>query len=96
MNNIIEQKGHVFFWELIDYSEKDEYGDLSAKIFIEGDCKNYRFKWLKLSYHKDEMGKDNAVHKKPSDLLAGWQKPALDSTSMLVLDFVCKNKGVVL
>ena len=43
---------------MIDYKFKDEYGDLSAKIYIKADCIKMRFKWLKLSYHKDSMGKD--------------------------------------
>ena len=96
MQTILEQKGRVFFWELIDYKKKDEYGDLSAKIYIEGDCKNFRFKWLKLSYHKDSMGKDNAKNQEPSRVVADWQHPKRNSTSMKVLDYVCSNKGILL
>ena len=49
INTLYEREGRVFFWELIDYKNKDEYGDHSAKIYIEGDCANYRFKWLKFA-----------------------------------------------
>ena len=96
MNNIKESKGQVYFWELIDYNKKDEYGDKSAKIYIQGDCINLKFKWLKLSYHKDEMGKGNVKIQPPSNLVAGWQYPKINSTSMVILDFVCKNKGITL
>ena len=58
METIIESKGFVYFWELIDYKE-DEYGDKSAKIYIEADCIKYKFKWVKLSYHKEAMAKDD-------------------------------------
>ena len=96
MENITESRGLVYFWELIDYNKKDEYGDKSAKIYIEGDCINFKFKWIKLSYHKDKMGKDYAKVQNPSHLVSDWQYPMQNSTSMVVLDFVCKNKGITL
>ena len=96
MDSILEKSGHVFFWELIDYNKKDEYGDLSAKIYIKGDCKNLRFKWLKLSYHKFPMARDESEKQSPSKIVADWQYPRSNSTSMQVLHFVCNNKGIVL
>tara|TARA_Y100001970_G_scaffold291587_1_gene429332 strand:+ start:1440 stop:1889 length:450 start_codon:yes stop_codon:yes gene_type:complete len=96
MLSISEEKGRVFFWELIDYKKEDEYGDLSAKIYVEGDCENLRFKWLKLSYHKDPMGKDQSQNQAPSKIVSYWQHPRLNSTSMKVLSFVCENKGITL
>ena len=96
LQTIHEKEGQIFFWELIDYKFQDEYGDLSAKIFIQGDCSKLRFKWLKLSYHKDSMGRDMVVDQKPSKLVSQWQYPKIHTTSMKVLDFVCKNKGITL
>ena len=96
MENIKEVRGFVYFWELIDYNKKDEYGDKSAKIYIEGDCINLKFKWIKLSYHKDKMGKDYAKVQIPSNIVSDWQYPVQNSTSMAILDFVCKNKGFTL
>lgn len=96
MENIKEDRGFVYFWELIDYNKKDEYGDKSAKIYIEGDCINFKFKWIKLSYHKDKMGKDYAKVQIPSNIVSDWQYPVQNSTSMAILDFVCKNKGITL
>ena len=96
MENITESKGFVYFWELIDYKEKDEYGDKSAKIYIVGECINYKFKWINVSYHKDNMAKDKVKLQSPSDLVADWQYPNQNTTSMVILDFVCKNKGITL
>ena len=73
-----------------------QYGDKSAKIYIEGDCINLKFKWIKLSYHKDKMGKDYAKVQIPSNIVSDWQYPVQNSTSMAILDFVCKNKGFTL
>ena len=96
METIIESKGFVYFWELIDYKKEDEYGDKSAKIYIEADCTNYKFKWIKLSYHKDAMAGDDVKVQSPSNIVSDWQFPNKNSTSMIVLDFVCKNKGITL
>ena len=96
METIIESKGFIYFWELIDYKKEDEYGDKSAKIYIEADCINYKFKWVKLSYHKDAMAEDDVKVQSPSNLVSDWQFPHQNSTSMIVLDFVCKNKGITL
>ena len=65
-------------------------------MYFEGDCVNYRFKWLKLSYHKYPMAEDKVANQIPSETLKNWQYPEMNSTSMTVLNYVCKNKGVTL
>ena len=55
LNSTYEKKSHIYFWQLINYNEKDEYGDYSAKILIKGNCNLFKFKWLKISYHKEIM-----------------------------------------
>ena len=92
MKKIYENNDYIYFWQLINYNEKDEYGDLSAKIFIQGDCKSFKFKWLKVAYHKMFMGKDKVNLKNPSEILSGWQSPNLGSTSHAVLEYACKNR----
>ena len=86
----------IFFWQLINYKKKDEYGDMSAKIYIKGNCKSFKFKWLKVTYHKLLMAKDQVLAKKPSDMVAGWQSAFPHSTSYAVIDYVCRNKGILL
>ena len=96
MKNLNESKGHIYFWQLINYNEQDEYGDMSAKVYVKAECKIFKFKWVKVSYHKMLMGKDYVKPDNPSKLVAGWQFPTLGSTSYAVLDYVCKNKGLLL
>ena len=96
MKNLNESKGHIYFWQLINYNEQDEYGDMSAKIYVKAQCEIFKFKWVKVSYHKMLMGKDYVKPDNPSKLVAGWQFPTLGSTSYSVLDYVCKNKGLLL
>ena len=96
MYNIKEKENNIFFWQLINYVKKDEYGDLSAKILTKANCKKYKLKWIKISYHKEKMAKDHAISKKPSSTVSGWQSPHRLSTTKKVLEYVCKNKGTLL
>ena len=96
MENLNESKGYIYFWQLINYNEQDEYGDMSAKIYVKAECEVFKFKWLKVSYHKMLMGKDYVKPDNPSKLVSGWQFPSIGSTSYAVLDHVCKNKGLLL
>ena len=91
---IKETNGYVYFWELIDYSTLDEYGDHSARILVKGDCEKLRFKWIKIAYHKLPMAKDSKKEIEPSDLYKNWQYPKTASTSRLVLDFACSIAGI--
>ena len=43
--------GYVYFWRLSDFLKPDTYGELSYKIYTQGDCKLFRFKYLSDSYH---------------------------------------------
>ena len=96
MENLNESKGYIYFWQLINYNDQDEYGDMSAKIYVKAECEVFKFKWLKVSYHKMLMGKDYVKPDNPSKLVSGWQFPSNGSTSYAVLDYVCKNKGLLL
>ena len=96
MEKLNESKGYIYFWQLINYNDQDEYGDMSAKIYVKAECEVFKFKWLKVSYHKMLMGKDHVKPDNPSKLVSGWQFPIIGSTSYAVLDHVCKNKGLLL
>ena len=96
MSNIKEKKNDIFFWQLINYVKKDEYGDLSAKILTKANCITYKLKWIKISYHKEYMAKDHVILKKPSTTVSGWQLPHRLSASKKVLEYVCNNKGTLL
>ncbi len=96
MENLYIHKGYIYFWQLINYNDQDEYGDMSAKIYVKAECEVFKFKWLKVSYHKMSMAKDYVKPNNPSKLVSEWQFPSIGSTSYAVLDHVCKNKGLLL
>ena len=53
---IKKHDGYVYWWDLTDLLKPNEYGILSGKIYKQGDCKKFRYKWLSMSFHKESMG----------------------------------------
>ena len=80
--------GYVYFWELGDFL-KLESGYLSYKMYHQGDCKLFRFKYLSDSYYKEPMGggtpsaSSNVVDK-------NWTYPPPNSSDETILKSVCK------
>ena len=48
--------GYVYWWRLSDDLKPTEQGHLSVKVYNQGDCKLFRFKYLSYSFHKEPMG----------------------------------------
>ena len=82
--------GYVYWWELGDYLKPTKYGDLSSKIYAQGDCKLFRFKWLDASYHTQPMGEgqpsETGVSKNQQ-----WDYPAPNTSGETILKSVCSR-----
>ena len=84
---IRKHDGYVYFWQLGDWLKPNEDGDLSTKIYIQGDCKKFRYKYLSISYHKEPMGGGTGKDAKPDK---EWTYPPPDSVSETILKSVCQ------
>ena len=90
-DKIKKKDGYVYYWELGDYLKPNEFGDLSAKVYREVDCKLFRFKVLGDSYYTEPMGRgtpsasSNIADKEWSDLRT------LNSAAHSVLKKVCSK-----
>ena len=89
---IRKHDGYVYYWELMDLLKPtEETGDLSAKSYIQGDCKKFRWKGLSASFHKEPMG--GGV---PADSFSfsasveEWDYPHPDTSKEIVLKSVCQ------
>ena len=83
----IEEDAHLRrVWELQDLKSRME-GDRSAKVFVEYDCKEQRYRWLRADWFIGQMasGKMTEGRRIPSD----WTKPAPRTGCEQVLKFVC-------
>ena len=47
---------YLNFWRLTDYLKPNKSGILSTKAYNQVDCKKYRYKTLRYSFHKKPMG----------------------------------------
>ena len=82
--------GFIYYWRLSDYLKPTKYGDLSSKVYHQGDCKLFRFKYLSDSYYKGQMGTGDITggSNKPDK---EWRYPSPNSTSETVLTQVCNQ-----
>ena len=79
--------GYVYFWELVDYLKPTKYGDLSAKVYRQGDCKLFRYKNLSISFHKGPMGGGTGQFNNTPD--KDWRYPPPNSANEHILKRVC-------
>jgi len=81
--------GYVFWWELGDYLKPNNNGVLSGKVYLQGDCKLFRYKYLSFSFHNEPMGEgtgDISHSKNPN-----WEYPPPNSTNEYILKQVCSR-----
>ena len=77
--------GFVFYWVLSDYIKTAPCGDLSTKVYSQGDCKLFQEKILSFSFHKEPMGGGNGDIQKPVKEYQGWQNPLPNSVNENIL-----------
>jgi len=87
-DRIIKHGGYVYFWRLNDYF-KPVYGDLSSKVYNQGDCKLFRYKWLSLSFHKEPMGKGIGDRIEIPGKHKDWIYPPPNTANETILKSVC-------
>ncbi len=79
--------GYVYWWELGDFRKPSQKGTLSAQVYNQGDCENFRFKSLSFSFHKESMGKGTGVTDNIPDEL--WAYPPPNTSGETILTAVC-------
>jgi hypothetical protein len=82
--------GYIYFWQLSNYSKPNNDGNLSAKKYSQGDCKQFRYKILSSSYHKEPMGRGRSDGQDP--VKKGWKYPHPNSVIETSLIAVCRFK----
>ena len=67
------------------------YGYLSAKLYKKGDCKTFRYKFLRFYFYSKPMGKGVVQVEEPVE--KGWQYPHPNSAQSLILKSVCNKSN---
>ena len=81
--------GYVYWWTLTDYLEPTKLGNLSNKVYRQGDCKLFRHKNLSFSFHKEPMGGGIGDIREPSN--QNWSYPPPTSGDEIILKRVCSQ-----
>ncbi len=84
---IRKQGDYIKFRELVDLLKPDKDGDLSYKIYQQGDCKLFRYKYLSSTSFKQSMGEGYGADYNQPD--KDWRYPSPYSINEVVLKFVC-------
>ena len=88
--SIKKRGGYVYYWVLVDLLKPTEYGILSGKGYVQGDCKKFRYKWLSGTFHKGPMGGGTGEVSEPPERHKGWKYPPPDSVIEEILKSVCQ------
>ena len=86
---IRKHDGYVYYWRMSDYLKPTINGHFSDKVYIQGDCKLFRLKYLSFSFHKEPMvggtGDTPPIPKKHQS----WKYPSPNSVNEIILESVC-------
>ena len=87
---IRKNDGYFYFWNLSDYLKPSPYGDLSSKVYYQGDCKLFRMLRLSSSYYTQPMGEGtpSTVNNKQ---YGEWIYPSPNSAHEAILKTVCSR-----
>ena len=85
---IRKHDGYVYYWILIDYLKPSSTGILSSKLYVQGDCKLFRYKALSFSHHKEPMGDGTGDRSNPKN--PEWRYPPPNSVNEIILKDVCR------
>jgi len=88
-DRIRKHDGYVYYWTLSDYLKPTKYGDLSAKLYRQGDCKLFRVKRLSSSYYTVSMG--NGTPSASGSIEGEWDYPTPKSSLERILNSVCSH-----
>ena len=83
---IRKHDGYVYYWYLTDYLKPTKDGVFSAKVYYQGDCKRFRYKYLSASIYKEPMAEGIGDTGTTPD---EWKYPPPNSSVEAVLKSVC-------
>ena len=80
--------GFIYWWDLTNYLKPTLYGHLSTKLYRQGDCKAFRYKFLRFYFYKKTMGDGVGHVEDPEE--KEWQYPHPNSAQSVILKSVCE------
>ena len=84
-DSIKQHNEYVYFWYLKNFLKPSQFGDMSVKVYLQGECRLNRYKPLSYIFYKQPMGEGSG------ETLDGaeWTYPPSGSIGMGLLNDVC-------
>ena len=87
IDTIKKADGYVYYWTMTDNLVPDEYGTLSAQVYIQGDCNKNRVKTLSYVWFTRNMGRGDADQQE--SINKNWKYPSPGTLMLSTLNKVC-------
>ena len=88
LNTIKKYLGSIYWWNLVDLKVSGRDGEMSGKVYMQGDCAITRTKLLTAITYSQPMGEEELETRTPDDPNWNFQPP--DSIGGFLLDTSCK------
>ena len=87
-SNSVKKVGGTFrAWGLVDYSARNNFGNLSHKAYFEIDCIESRIRNLSYTFYKGSMGMGEASSFTPEKI--DWSYASPESINEYIVKYVC-------
>ena len=80
--------GFIYWWDLTNYLKPTLYGHLSTKLYRQGDCKAFRYKFLRFYFYEKQM--EDGVGQVEDPKEKEWQYPHPNSAQSVILKSICE------
>ena len=87
--DVFEQNGYVYWWNLNDRLKASTSGYLSVKIYKQGDCNLFKVKYLSFINYKESMGRSTGKPYNPKN--PQWIYPNPNSANESILKSVYRR-----
>ena len=89
-SSIKKNGSKVFYFLMYDFAKPTKFGDLSSRVYMEVNCLNLDFRFLKDFYYQEPMGngKPSSIY----DKVGKWEVTGKGSIGEVIRKFACNYK----
>jgi len=88
-DTIKEHNGFIYWYEMSNYKKRDKYGDMSAMVYMQGDCGVNRSRPISAIFYKQPNLQKESARETAENPEWNYTFPGQIDTKLL--DFACKN-----
>ncbi len=86
--SIIKKEEYVYLWILLNHIKRNKSGYLSGGMYLQFNCKWYKYKSLYHTFHLESMGRDNVRIYNSTN--TEWKPIFTGNKSAIIFDRICR------